>query len=167
MAAAASSLLTRTRTRIRPRPRPRPRPRSASAKRGLRHSAASLNRQLIRDEGHRNPMDVAQLTERMKGWLEGQYQAVVFEDEDSAVGYALFRREREYIVLRQLFVVADRRRLGVGRSALAWLWRNAWADVQALRIEVLVNNLGGRAFWRSVGFEEYCVTMEARKPSAS
>src|SRR5213596_1420192 len=87
---------------------------------------APLNQQLICDEGHRNPMNVAQLTERMAGWLRGEYQAVVFEERSSPIGYALFRREPEYIFLRQLFVLPEQRRKGVARNALTWLWRNAW-----------------------------------------
>ncbi len=30
---------------------------------------AAWNYQLIRDEGHRNPMDIFELEERMRGWL--------------------------------------------------------------------------------------------------
>lgn len=127
---------------------------------------ASLNQQLIRDEAHRNPMNLAQLTERMAGWLRGEYEAVLFEESDSPVGYALFRREPEYVYLRQLFVVPGRRRQGVGRKALEWLWRNAWSDARRLRIEVLVGNTAGREFWRGVGFKEYCITMEAARPTS-
>jgi GNAT superfamily N-acetyltransferase len=126
---------------------------------------ASLNQQLIRAEGHRNPMSVEQLTDRMSAWLNGEYQAVILEEATAAVGYALFRKDLEHVYLRQLFVVAERRRQGVGREAIGWLWRNAWNGVPRLRIEVLVGNVSGRKFWRSVGFEEYCVTMEATPPN--
>lgn len=125
---------------------------------------APLNFQLIRDEGHRNTMDVAQLAQRMEGWLSGEYEAVLFEEDSSLVGYALFRREPEHVYLRQLFVVPELRRKGVGRAALQWLWQNAWHGVQRLRIEVLVANTVAREFWRSVGFHEYCVTMEHKCP---
>lgn len=126
---------------------------------------APLNQQLIRDEGHRNPMNVTQLAERMSGWLRGEYQAVVFVEGTSLIGYALFRSECDYVYLRQLFVVPERRRQGIGRDALRWLWRNAWPDAPRLRIDVLVENTTGREFWRSVGFQEYSVTMEARPPN--
>ncbi len=126
---------------------------------------ATLNQQLIRDEGHRNPMDLWQLTERMTEWLRGDYQAILFEDGKHTIGYALFRREPEFVYLRQLFVVPNRRRQGVARDALNWLWQNAWASAPRLRIEVLVDNDTGRAFWRSVGFQEYAITMEARPPT--
>jgi hypothetical protein len=32
---------------------------------------AEMNHQLIRDEGHRNPMTVFELAERMREWLSG------------------------------------------------------------------------------------------------
>jgi GNAT superfamily N-acetyltransferase len=126
---------------------------------------APLNQQLIRDEGHRNAMSLAQLAERMRGWLRGEYQAVLFEEGASPIGYALFRRESEYVYLRQLFVLPERRRQGVGRDALRWLWRNAWSGAPRLRIDVLVGNTSGREFWLHAGFREYCVTMEAQPPN--
>jgi GNAT superfamily N-acetyltransferase len=125
---------------------------------------ATLNAQLIRDEGHRNKMTPAQLTERMSGWLAGEYQAVIFEVSETILGYALFRSEPEYVYLRHLFVCPKFRRQGVGRQALAWLWENAWSEAKRLRIDVLWGNTVGQEFWRSVGFNEYCVTMEMTHP---
>src|SRR4051812_18830965 len=81
---------------------------------------AEWNHQLIRDEGHRNPMTVAQLEGRMKQWLQGEYRAVLFSS-DEPVGYALFRRDDELIYLRPFFVRRDRRRTGIGRAAFSIL----------------------------------------------
>jgi len=121
---------------------------------------APMNAQLIRDEGHRNAMTVLQLAERMTDWLNTEYQACLFELESKAIGYALYRVEPEYIYLRQLFVQPEMRRRGVARRALEWLRHNAW-DVRArVRIDVLVGNHSAIEFWRSVGFKEYCLTME-------
>ena len=125
---------------------------------------APLNKQLIRDEGHRNPMDIDQLAQRMANWLRGEYRAVIFEEDSSPVGYALFRQEPEYAYLRQLFVHRDYRRKGIGRNAMHWLWRNAWSDTPRVRIEVLLGNATARAFWRAMGFQEYSITMEALPP---
>ncbi|MBL8849362.1 MAG: GNAT family N-acetyltransferase [Planctomycetaceae bacterium] len=122
-----------------------------------------LNHQLVQDEGHRNPMTVAQLAERMAAWLAGEYRAVMFEDAGTVVGYALYRTEPEYIYLRQLFVRSERRRRGIGRQALEWLRQNAWRDARRVRIDVLVDNATAQAFWRAVGFREYCITMEAER----
>ena len=66
---------------------------------------AELNHQLIQDEGHRNRMTVPELEQRMKGWLSGEYRAVLFKEGNEVVAYALFREQPEEIYLRQLFVV--------------------------------------------------------------
>ena len=74
---------------------------------------ARLNLQLIRDEGHRSPMTLAQLQVRMDNWLQSEYQAVLFEHDGETVGYALFRDEAKYIYLRQFFVTAQHQRKGL------------------------------------------------------
>jgi GNAT superfamily N-acetyltransferase len=121
---------------------------------------ARLNRQLIRDEGHRNSMTDDELERRMEGWLAGEYQAVVFEDAAEVVGYALFRRDEDFVYVRQFYVVAERRRQGVGRAAIEWLAATAWAKAPRIRIEVLVGNLPAIEFWRALGFVDYSITME-------
>src|SRR6266571_169811 len=52
---------------------------------------AQMNHQLIQDEGHRNPMTVPELEQRMGGWLAGEYRAVIYEHKGEVVAYALFR----------------------------------------------------------------------------
>jgi GNAT superfamily N-acetyltransferase len=119
-----------------------------------------MNHQLIRDEGHRNAMSVAELETRMRAWLEGEYQAVLFDDDQGTAGYALFKREPDWIYLRQFFVQPERRRRGVGTAAIAWLLETVWKDAPRIRLEVLFGNSTGINFWRSLGFADYCVTME-------
>jgi GNAT superfamily N-acetyltransferase len=121
---------------------------------------AAMNHQLIRDEGHRNSMSGAELEGRMRTWLDGEYQAVLFEDDEGVAGYALFKREPEWIYLRQFFVEPARRRQGIGRTAIRWLLANFWNDDPHIRLEVLVGNREGIEFWRSLGFNDYCITME-------
>jgi GNAT superfamily N-acetyltransferase len=121
---------------------------------------AQMNHRLIRDEGHRNRMSVSELGERMRSWLDGEYQAVLFEDEQGAVGYALYKREPEWVYVRQFFIQPERRRQGIGRAAWAWLRENPWREAPRIRLDVLVGNTSGIAFWRSLGFEDYCITME-------
>jgi GNAT superfamily N-acetyltransferase len=121
---------------------------------------AAMNQALIRDEGHRNTMSLAELETRMAAWLAGEYRAVLFEEAGEPIGYALFREEPEYVYLRQLYVRPDRRRQGVGRAALNWLREQVWRDAPRIRIDVLVGNDAGVSFWRAVGFADYCVTME-------
>jgi len=121
---------------------------------------APMNAQLIRDEGHRNAMTVPQLAERMTDWLNTEYQACLFELESKVIGYALYRVEPEYIYLRQLFVQPEMRRRGIACRALEWLRQNAWGARARVRIDVLVGNPSAIEFWRSVGFTDYCLTME-------
>jgi len=85
-----------------------------------------MNARLIQDEGHRNPMTVPQLAGRMAEWLRAEYEAVLFEDEGTPLGYALFRRDPDAIYLRQLFVEREHRRRGVGRTAVGLLLREVW-----------------------------------------
>jgi len=119
-----------------------------------------LNAQLIRDEGHRNAMTIPQLAERMADWLRGEYEAAIVEERGEIVGYALFRRDADYVYLRQIFVRAENRRRGIGRSLFQWLRQNAWQAAPRIRIDVLVGNRAARCFWESIGFREYCLTME-------
>ena len=121
---------------------------------------ASMNAALIQDEGHRNSMTLPELQARMAGWLDGEYEAVVFSKDDADVGYCLYKLEPEWIYLRQLFVKRDYRRQGFGRAALEWLTAHQWKEASRIRIEVLVDNSAAIAFWRSVGFVDYCTTME-------
>jgi GNAT superfamily N-acetyltransferase len=121
---------------------------------------AEMNLILIRDEGHRNPMTVGQLQQRMLGWLEDEYQAVLFEDDKGIAGYVLFKPEVEWTYLRQCFVQPARRRHGIGRAAIRWLLENAWKESPRIRLDVLLGNLAGIEFWRSMGFVDYCLTME-------
>jgi GNAT superfamily N-acetyltransferase len=125
---------------------------------------AELNHQLIRDEGHQNPMTVSQLEERMRGWLAGDYQTVLYEDADGVVAYALFREEPQEIYLRQLFVVRSRRRQGLGRRAMEILRSEVWPKNKRLTVEVLVANKAAVEFWRSVGYLDYSVKLEILPP---
>jgi len=122
---------------------------------------AELNHQLIRDEGHRNPMNVAQLTERMRRWLgTGEYTGRIFEENGQIVAYALYRAFAEEVYLRHLFVVRGRRREGIGRRAVHFLREEIWPRGRRLTVEALCANTGGVAFWKAMGYREYSVCLE-------
>lgn len=121
---------------------------------------AELNHQLIRDEGHRNPMTVPQLAKRMKSWLRGEYRAVLFAQRRRIVAYALYRNDGDAVYLRQFFVGREHRRRGVGRRAMEILTREIIPRGTRLRLEVLVHNRAGHQFWKAVGFRDYAVTLE-------
>jgi GNAT superfamily N-acetyltransferase len=124
-----------------------------------------LNSDLIRDEGHRNPMTTAELQDRMRGWLDGEYSAALCESDGTLVGYALYRCEPDHVYLRQLYVRETDRRQGIATALLRWLWSNAWMNADRVRVEVLVHNSAGLAFWHAMGFSDYCVSLEmTRRP---
>lgn len=121
---------------------------------------AEWNHQLIRDEGHRNSMSIPQLRERMKGWLQGEYRAVIFSVGSGPAAYALYREDSKEIYLRQLFVKRGQRRQGIGREAVGILQQQIWPPDKRLTVEVLTANELAVAFWRSVGYSDYCLTLE-------
>jgi GNAT superfamily N-acetyltransferase len=122
---------------------------------------AELNHQLAEDEGHRNQFKtVPQLEDRMRGFLSTQYRAVIFDDGGKVVAHALYREDPDEIYLRQLFVVRDRRRQGLGRRAIEILRSQIWPTGKRLTVDVLVGNLGAIAFWRSVGYQDYYLALE-------
>jgi len=121
---------------------------------------AEWNHQLVRDEGHRNQMTVPELAERMNGWLAGEYVAILFEGDLKPVAYALYLDEPDEVYLRHLFVVRERRRGGIGRKAVELLQPEIWPKTKRLTVEVLIRNEPAVAFWRSVGYQDYCLTLE-------
>lgn len=121
---------------------------------------AELNHQLIQDEGHRNRMNVPELEQRMRGWLTGEYRALIFEEGGEVVGYALFREHSDEIYLRQLFIVRHRRSQGLGRQAVEMMRSQIWPKGKRLTVDVLVTNRRAIAFWRAAGYTDYCLTLE-------
>jgi ribosomal protein S18 acetylase RimI-like enzyme len=124
---------------------------------------AALNQQLQIDESHRLRMELTELEPRTARWLRDEgYEATVFERDGETAGYALYRREEDHYYLKQFFVCRHCRRQGVGRQAMDWLIEHVWHDAPAVYLDVLVTNAAGIAFWRAVGFQDYCVTMERK-----
>jgi predicted acetyltransferase len=122
---------------------------------------AELNYQLLHDEGHRNrKMSIPELEQRMRGWLASEYAAVIFEKDGEVVAYALYREQPEEIYLRQLFVMRNRRRKGIGRKAVEILRTKIWPASKRLTVDVLVQNTAAIAFWRTVGYKDYCLALE-------
>ena len=120
---------------------------------------AAMNGRLLEDEAHHLRLAAAELEKRMRGWLAGEYQAVLFIDSGEGVGYALFRPDNRGIYLRQFYVERDRRRQGIGRTALELLRQEIWPAGSRVTLEVLVGNQPALAFWRAVGFADYALTM--------
>jgi predicted GNAT family acetyltransferase len=122
---------------------------------------AELNHQLIADEGHRNPMSVAELEQRMRVWLSSEYQAVLFHEKANILAYALFREDESGRThLRQFFVARHLRRRGIGRDAFRLLRTEVLPIDRRIVLEVLTANAVARSFWTAHGFRDYATTFE-------
>ena len=128
------------------------------------HELAALNKQLIEDEGHANPMDLPELAERMQTWLETEYACYALEDEGRLVAYSLWRDDGDYYYLRQLFTRRDARRNGYASALLDHLEREVYND-KPIRLEVLAGNGGAKVFYEKLGYALYCHTMS--KPATA
>ena len=124
-----------------------------------------LNHQLIRDEGHRNPMNLAALTERMRGWLayEG-YEALLGLHGDQIVAYVLWRDLHDSVYLRQIYVHGDYRRQGTARQLMLSVFER-WPE-KRLTVDVLAGNARALAFWRRMGYQDYAVMLERLPPGS-
>jgi hypothetical protein len=127
---------------------------------------ARMNKCLIEDEGSRNPMSIAELQQRMSGWLRSDWQADLFVEDETVVGYAVYQlRQDEYfpnssmVYLRQMYIDRDKRSRTLGRLALKVLARTRFPADCIVVIEVLATNPRGAKFWSQVGFQSYCTTM--------
>ena len=122
---------------------------------------APLNKRLIEDEGHPNPITVPELAGRMAGWLAGEYTAYLVREDDAIAAYALYRDDGDAYYLRHLYVERGFRRRGIATQLLDWLYAHVWTD-KPVRLEVLAHNAGAIAFYEAYGFAVWCLSMEKR-----
>jgi ribosomal protein S18 acetylase RimI-like enzyme len=122
-------------------------------------SLAILNKYLIEDENHPNPMNVNQLAERMSAWLSAEYRGFLVDKDDRIVAYCLYRDDGNYYYLRHLFVDRDCRRQGIATHLLDWVFANIWTD-KKVRLDVLAHNKSALAFYKQYGFQIRVLSME-------
>lgn len=120
---------------------------------------AELNQELIEDEQHPNPIRIAQLTERMQGWLTTDYICYMAKEKGSIVAYCLYRDDESHYYMRQLYVDRAHRRKGIATRLLDWLYENVWMD-KKVRLDVLVHNEDAVAFYQRYGFRIGVFRME-------
>ena len=120
---------------------------------------AQLNKRLIEDERYPNPMDVAQLAERMTGWLQAEYQGYLVIINENIAAYCLYRDDDKYYYLRHLYVDRGFRRQGIATQLLDWMYAHVWTD-KRVRLDVLIHNKTAIAFYQKYGFEIRVLSME-------
>lgn len=122
---------------------------------------AEMNKRLIEDEKSNNPMNIEELKGRMQEFLEGEYAAYFFLEEDVVIGYALVRYTSNPLYLRQFFIEREYRRKKNGKQAFQKLME--YLNVETMDIDVLPWNNRGLSFWQSCGFKETCISMRYKK----
>lgn len=120
---------------------------------------AELNKHLIEDERHPNPMNIVQLTERMEAWLATDYICYLAKENGNIVAYCLYRDDGGYYYMRQLYVDRAHRRKGIATQLLDWLYENVWTD-KKVRLDVLAHNEAAVAFYKRYGFRIGVYRME-------
>ncbi|MCM3782497.1 GNAT family N-acetyltransferase [Neobacillus mesonae] len=117
---------------------------------------ASLNGQLIEDEKHDNKMNIEQLRDRMKDFMDTDYAANIFEEKyGEVIGYALVNHSKQPIYLRHFFICRPQRRKGYGKLAFNKLIE--LLNTQNIDVEVMYWNKAGYDFWKALGFIERSV----------
>ena len=120
---------------------------------------AKLNQHLIADERHPNPMNITELTQRMKAWLATDYICYVAKQNEGIVAYCLYRDDGGHYYMRQLYVDRAHRRKGIATQLLDWLYENVWTD-KKVRLDVLAHNEDAVAFYKRYGFRIGVFRME-------
>ncbi|MGM0882947.1 MAG: N-acetyltransferase family protein [Bacillota bacterium] len=128
---------------------------------------AQMNKELIQDEGSRNPMTIEQLEERMDGWILGEWEVEIIEKDNNIIGYAVYKHGKDdfysklkYIHLRQYYIGKDYRGRGYGTSALKQLLTHSFPEGVKVTIDVLESNPRGHNFLMKFGFSPYYTHME-------
>lgn len=132
---------------------------------------AEMNKQLIIDEGSRNPMEIDALAGRMEQWLKEGRTAVLLLRDDDIIGYLLYwtNREEYYpysetVHIRQFFIKRNFRRRGIGQIAFETIVREYFPPDVTITLDVLESNPEAKAFWLKQGFNIYHTTLRREPP---
>lgn len=116
--------------------------------------------QLAVDEGLRERPQPAELQRRFWDWLSGEYRAVLFENGERRVGYALYRNLPDHVELKHFYVQRDFRDGESEFEVFEMLRDEVWRPGVRVQVEMLAANQRQRDFWGRLGFGEYAVTLE-------
>jgi ribosomal protein S18 acetylase RimI-like enzyme len=106
----------------------------------------------------KNPTKVLGLLKRCLPGGPRDHAAVVVENEDGIVGYAIYRHSGEAeIKIKQLAVTPHCRREGAGRTALNWIIDCYAASKRSIVADVSENNFAAQKLFSSVGFKAQLV----------
>jgi predicted acetyltransferase len=135
-------------------------------------SLTEMNKHLIEDEGSRNPMNFAQLKERMMKMLDDIWKILVISQDGEEIGYMVYKvtpdeyfPEKSELYIRQYFVKRNHRSNGIGAEAFNKISSEYFPEEAVWTLDVLEVNPKGRRFWEKVGFKPYLTHMKKQKSS--
>lgn len=128
---------------------------------------AAMNARLIRAEGADNPMSEPELAERIAGYLDAGYNALIFIVDGKPAGYALYRIEASGVFLHHFFVEQRLRRRRIGTEVMRRLLESRWESAPMVTLEVRAANETGVAFWRHLGFDSHSIRMRLDRRDAA
>lgn len=122
---------------------------------------ALMNKHLIEDEKSNNPMSIAELENRMRDFINKDYKAYFFIENEMVLGYALIKHASIPPYLRQFYIEREFRRKHYGKRAFHQLME--YLQIDTIDIDVLPWNERGYSFWKSCGFDDTCISMRYKK----
>jgi 8-oxo-dGTP pyrophosphatase MutT (NUDIX family) len=127
---------------------------------------AKLNSALLEAQNVESGMGLDALEVRMREFLAGDYQAVLFVFRENVVGYALFRLFPKYAYVRHIYVDTTAGKK-VRIDAAFGLLRTEFQDYASVRLDVPEGNKESLKLWESMGFQPRSVTLELETATKS
>jgi ribosomal protein S18 acetylase RimI-like enzyme len=121
-----------------------------------------MNIQLREDEQIDNIMSEKDVRDRMEGFLNGLvYKAILFINNDKAIGYCLIDFTKKPLYLRQIFINREERSSGLGKMFLRMVMDNY--DIKEIDVEVMVWNEKAINFYTNFGFKKRFIGMKYKE----
>ena len=132
---------------------------------------ATLNRQLLEDEGHPGKASLGELMVRHREWLAtGEWTQDILDVDGHAVGYIVHAPNPHPLdpsiperFIRQFCIDRRFRRNGLGRDGFDLFMEHRVEPGGRVTLDVLESNPAGRAFWESVGCRPFFSRMEVQR----
>lgn len=128
---------------------------------------ARWNIELHQDEGS-VPLSNTAAQNRLRKWLaDKNLKGVIFVENNSQVGYAIFehqsadpnlRASKQTIYIRQFFISREHRRSGIGSLAFQHFKNEVVSNTTRIALDVKATNPSGQKFWESLG----CIPQHVR-----
>lgn len=121
---------------------------------------ALLNAELIQDEGHANHLTLAELEQRIIGWLDsGEYGCHAVLHRNLPVSYCIWREEASHLYIRQLFTLRNYRGRGLATKLIHQVAETV-GQGKPIRLEALAKNDTAIRFYQKLGFSLYSQTFQ-------